>query len=363
MAALVDGRIETFDVPGARVVHGKAFPLGIRVKEGQAFSDIDAAVAHIDRLAEQGTLDDLLRDHGTILFRGFPVADASGFSRFVQAFRLPQQHQEVGLSGMRTAVNGFVKTANEEPPDVKFYYHAEYGRSAHFPNVLFFFSEKVPAKGGQTPLLSSLELYDELKKQVPDFVQALADKGIIGRQYFPSKNDPEAAHIGWNWHDSYGFGINEATDSLEQQRRKVEAVLRDRLHADGAWQDRNGALYVLQRLPALRRVASTGKPVFFNGLMGVYGRARDNRALEPPYKGLDGKYHLPTTYGDGTPIPDATLDKVLQIADSIGFLVPWQVGDVAYIDNYTTQHARTPWEGERSLLVSLWDSKETFAKY
>ncbi|CAK7215433.1 hypothetical protein SBRCBS47491_002487 [Sporothrix bragantina] len=362
MADLVDARIETFAIPGARVVHGKAFPLGIRVKGGQAFEDIDSAVAHIDQLAEQGTLDDLLRDHGTILFRGFPVTDASDFSRFVQAFRLPQQHQEVGLSGIRTMVNGFVKTANEEPSDVKFYYHSEYGRSAHFPNVLFFFSEKVPEKGGQTPLLSSIELYDELKKQLPDFVQALADKGVIGRQYFPSKDDPEAAHIGWNWHDSYGFDIKE-DDSIEKQHRKVETVLRDRLQADGEWQDKNGALYVLQRLPALRRVASTGKPTFFNGLMGVYGRARDNQALSPPYKGLDGKYHLPTTYGDGSPIPYDTLDKVLEIADSIGFLVPWQEGDVAYIDNYMTQHARTPWVGERSLLVSLWDSKEKFVKY
>jgi len=23
--------------------------------------------------------------------------------------------------------------------------------------------------------------------------------GIIGRQYFPAKDDPEADHIGWNW--------------------------------------------------------------------------------------------------------------------------------------------------------------------
>ncbi|CAK7224455.1 hypothetical protein SEUCBS140593_005575 [Sporothrix eucalyptigena] len=362
MAELVDPRIETFAIPGARVVHGKVFPLGLRVKEGQSFADIDEAVSHIEALADQGTLDSLLTDHSTILFRGFPLANASDFSRFVQAFKLPNQHQEVGLSGIRTTVNGFVKTANEEPSDVKFYYHSEYGRSAHFPGLLFFFSEVVPESGGQTPLLSSLELYDELKRQLPEFIQALADKGVIGRQYFPSKDDPEAAHIGWNWHDSYGFDIVPG-DSLEEQHRKVEAVLRDRLQAEGEWQDRNGALYVLQRLPALRRVQSTGKPSFFNGLMGVYGRARDNNALEPPYKGLDQKYHLPTTYGDGSPIPYETLDKVLEIADSIGFLVPWQVGDVAHIDNYTVQHARTPWVGDRSLLVSLWDGREKFVKY
>lgn len=40
-----------------------------------------------------------------------------------------------------------MKTANEEPPNVKFYYHNEYGRSAHFPGIVFFFSQKVPQQG------------------------------------------------------------------------------------------------------------------------------------------------------------------------------------------------------------------------
>ncbi|KIH89430.1 hypothetical protein SPBR_07870 [Sporothrix brasiliensis 5110] len=159
---------------------------------------------------------------------------------------------------------------------------------------------------GQTPLLSSLELYNELKRQLPEFIQALAEKKasavcswstiecVIGRQYFPAKDDPEAKYIGWNWKNSYGFDIVDG-DSLEEQHRKVE-----------------------HRLPALHRVESTGLPSCFNGLMGVYGRARDNKA-EAPYPGLDGKFRLPTTYGDGSPIPSDVLDKVLEIADSIGF--------------------------------------------
>lgn len=108
------------------------------------------------------------------------------------------------------------------------------------------------------------------------------------------------------------------------------------MKAEAVWQP-NGALHVLQRLPAIRRIASTGKPIFFNGFAGVYGRAKDNAALAPPYRGLDKKYHLPTTYGDGSPIPNEYLDRLLELSDEIGFLVPWQEGDVAFIDNYTVQ--------------------------
>lgn len=94
---------------------------------------------------------------------------------------------------------------------------------------------------------------------------------------------------------------------------------------------------MLQTLSAIRKVESTGQVVPFNGLGGVYGRQRDRGALEPPHRGIDGNYHFSTTYGDGTEIPREYLDKLLEISDDIGFLVPWQEGDVALIDNYTVQ--------------------------
>lgn len=123
---------------------------------------------------------------------------------------------------------------------------------------------------------------------------------------------------------------------MDTQRQKVEHVLKSRLQADAEWQP-NGALHVLQRLPAVRRIASTNQPVLFNGLGGVYGRQRDRKALEPPHKGTDGGVHLPSTYGDGSLIPIEYLEKYLEISDDIGFLVPWEEGDVALIDNYTVQ--------------------------
>lgn len=93
---------------------------------------------------------------GVILFRGLSIRGPSDLSRFVSSFGLPRPHQEVGLAGKRSSVTTNVKTANEEPPDVKFYYHSEYGRSAFFPGVLFFYSEKVPESGKYSP---SLNLY------------------------------------------------------------------------------------------------------------------------------------------------------------------------------------------------------------
>lgn len=125
-------------------------------------------------------------------------------------------------------------------------------------------------------------------------------------------------------------------DSLGVQRSKVERFLAERLHVEGEWQT-DGSLFVLSKVPAVRRIASTNKPTFFNGLAGVFGRTRDQQALEPPHRGPDGRYHLPTTYGDGSEIPREYLERLLEINEEIKFLVPWQEGDVALLDNYTVQ--------------------------
>lgn len=87
----------------------------------------------------------------------------------------------------------------------------------------------------------------------------------------------------------------------------------------------------------MRRIASTGQPVLFNGLGGVYGRQRDRGALDPLHKGSDGGIHLLTTYGDGSEISRQHLERYLEIQEEIGFLVPWEAGDVALVDNYTVQ--------------------------
>ncbi|KAF1952908.1 Clavaminate synthase-like protein [Byssothecium circinans] len=261
--------ITPFNIPHSRSVHGNTFLLGLKLEPSSQTISINEAVKLVDEQA--GTLKELLGKHGAILFRNFPIKFTTDFQAFVRAFKLPNPHHEVGLSGKRTTVTDDVKTANEEPPDVKFSYHSGYGGSAHFPGILFFYSQI----------------------------------------------------------------------------------------AKGEWQS-NGALQVVQKLPAIRKIASTGKPIFFNGFVSVYGRARDNHALEAPYKGDDEKYHFPTTYGDGLGIPIKYLERLLKLSDEIGFLVPWEESHVSLIDNFTVQHARSPWVGKRSLLASLWDGHGQF---
>ena len=136
--------------------------------------------------------------------------------------------------------------------------------------------------------------------------------------------------------DSYGFDIEEG-DSLEVQHQKVEKLLREEVKAEAEWQP-NGSLHVVQRVPAIRKIKSSGRYSFFNTLSGVYGVAKRLGALEYPYKEKNGPgYKLPSSFGDGSPIPEKYLERIIEIQDSIGFLVPWQEGDIAVVNNYTVQ--------------------------
>lgn len=65
--------LEFFPIPQARSIHGKSFPLGIRVKAGEEFSDVESASRHIESLADNGVFDGLLADRERPRFMPIPI--------------------------------------------------------------------------------------------------------------------------------------------------------------------------------------------------------------------------------------------------------------------------------------------------
>lgn len=53
--------LELFDVPDHRIVHGNAFPIGVRLKETAPSKDITSILKELDLLAKTGIFNDLLR--------------------------------------------------------------------------------------------------------------------------------------------------------------------------------------------------------------------------------------------------------------------------------------------------------------
>ena len=107
---------------------------------------------------------------GTILFRGFPLATADDFDRFVSAFDLPNFPYDESLSNaVRINKTPRVFTANEAPPTVNIYFHHEMAQTPMYPSRLFFFCEQAAAEGGATPLCRSDVLWERLAEKCPAF--------------------------------------------------------------------------------------------------------------------------------------------------------------------------------------------------
>lgn len=58
----VETEFEVFPIPDARLVHGSAFPLGIRPKKDAAFADIESVVRSIEQLAKKKVFDGFLQN-------------------------------------------------------------------------------------------------------------------------------------------------------------------------------------------------------------------------------------------------------------------------------------------------------------
>jgi len=198
------------------------------------------------------------------------------------------------------------------------------------------------------------------------------------KMFFPAPgNEGKGNEFNWAGVHSFGQDILPGDDTATR-KAKAEIQVR-RLTNDFKWLD-NGDLELTQHIPGLRRVPSNGKPVWWNGLVGRHGITRDIGALDPPHIGRDNmtcnnSHHrfaihpianyidLPCVYGDGSPIPRKYLDKLIDVIDKEEISLTLEEGDLLLVDNFQVSHGREPWEGERVILVSMWDGAAPVAAY
>lgn len=354
---------ESFDLPasnqrilGAPAPSDTVTPLALRPSaHGDAEIDLDTVVETVKSLqAKDGILTKKLARHGTLLFRGLPIHSAADFSKFAHAFGY-KPHEIIGIVVDRPLLAPNVAPANEAPKDVLIYNHNESPQVPHAPEYIFFYGHKVPAKGGETPISSSLELFHRAQQEIPEFITELGEKGILskvlykeGVQYAGGSTLRQA--FGKEWKD----GDDEAT-----KRAKVEAqIARYHRGKHTTWEWTDEGLVLTHRLPTIRTQPGTKLPTLFTGLAAYYKNVQVNAAAR-------GKA-VEQFFGDGSPIPEKYIAHLAKITDDIRVLHKWQQGDVLVYDNIISQHGRQPWEGEqedRVILASLFDGESVPGAY
>jgi alpha-ketoglutarate-dependent taurine dioxygenase len=359
---------EAFDLPATnqRVLgpphpENTVIPLALRPSTHDDVKiDLDTAVQTIKTLqAQNGFLTKKLAQHGTLLFRGLPIHDAEDFSKFAHAFGY-KPHEIIGIVVDRPLLAPNVAPANEAPKEVLIYNHNESPQVPHAPEYIFFYSQRAPSIGGETPISSSLELFYRAKQEIPEFIEDLAEKGILSKVTY--KLDKQYAG-GSTLKQAFGKEIQDGDDEATK-KAKIEAQIarygRGK-YTTWEWQDNDKSLVLTHRLPAIRTQPETDLPTLFTGLAAYYKNATVNNATASARQNVTTQY-----FGDGTPIPEKYLAHLAKITDEIRVLHKWQQGDVLVYDNTIAQHGRQPWGGEQSdrvVLASLFDGPKVPGAY
>lgn len=358
---------EPFPLPSGNqrvlsVPHPKdtVIPLALRPSSGNTPS-LDAAVSAVESLQRDhnGYLTKKLATHGALLFRGLPIHSADDFSRFAHAFGY-SPHEIIGIVVDRPLLAVNVAPANEAPKEVLIYNHNESPQVPHAPEYVFFYAQKAPAKGagGESAISSSLELFNRANREIPEFIDALAEKGILSQVTY--KVEKQYAG-GSTLRQAFGKDIVEG-DNLETRKRKIEDQIKRYGRGEFTtwkWEDDDQTLVVTHRLPAIRTQQSTNLPTLFTGLAAYYKNTFETGTGKR-------KNITQTLYGDGTPIPEKYLAHLASITDEIIVLHQWEQGDVLVFDNVIAQHGREPWTGDqkdRVVLASLFDAESLPGKY
>ncbi|KAI9041329.1 taurine catabolism dioxygenase TauD [Aspergillus affinis] len=296
-----------------------------------------------------------LSRHGALLFRGLPIHNASDFSKFAHAFGY-RPHEIIGIVVNRPLLAPNVAPANESPKEILIYNHNESPQVPHAPEYIFFYGHRAldRGRGGETPISSSLELFQRVQRDLPAFVADLAEKGILSTVTYTIDAPYKG---GATLRQAFGKHILDSDDA-ETRRAKIEAQIArygrgkyTTFEWTGQEQEQEQDTLVLtHRLPAIRTQVGTNLPSLFTGLAAYYRNKKVNGRGNAAQQ----------RYGDGTAIPEEYLERLAEITDDIRVLHTWEEGDVLVFDNVIAQHGREPWKGEqkdRVVMASLFDGE------
>jgi len=293
-----------------------------------------------------------LHAHGALVIRGFTRLSTPRDFETVISEVFPHLRGYVGGSSPRTQLEGRIMTATETPPDWSIPLHQEMAYTAGGPHRIAFLCLE-PAREGGLSLLGDMAIaLDVIPAAV---VTEFESRKLRLRRVLPSRESAAAkAGIKKNWQEVFGT----------EDRKKVDAVAAER-GWDCDWLDGVTLRLTQELMPATRKHPVTGRKVwhnqahFFAPACMIDWAARDHRdtdeqELREVYAAQPGLVDN-VVFGDGEPVPG---EMALSVSDALRSLergVTLDRGDLLLIDNILMAHGRSPFTGERRLLVALAD--------
>ncbi|MBA3806794.1 MAG: TauD/TfdA family dioxygenase [Solirubrobacterales bacterium] len=301
--------------------------------EGRLPLVITPAVDNVDLAAWCAShLEDVeghLDRHGAILFRGFPMTGAPEFEAVASTIAGELFGEYGDLPPEETGQRIYHSTPY--PPDKTILFHNESSHFSSWPLRQFFFCVVPSAEQGETPLLDCREVYEKLDREI---VEEFESKDLMYVRNFSEGVDVP-------WQDFF-----HTDDKAAVEKTCANAGM------TCEWTDLG--LRVRQLAKGVRTHPRTGERIFFNQVQLHHVACLDEET-RTALRQLFADEDLPRNvyYGDGTPIPDAVVDRIGEVYEELCVEAPWEKGDLIALDNMLVAHARRPFSGERKIIVGM----------
>jgi len=274
-----------------------------------------------------------LKEAGGVMLRGFKAKE-DATAKVLEKLGV-KLGEDVFWSTPRQKVKGKTFSATEYDKNREIMLHCEAVYAKSYPRVLCFHSIKsAEVKGGTT--YANL---DDISADLGDIVDEFERRGV---QYVRCYRDMIDIPI------AKAFGTD---DKAEAQRRAEAKGMTVDYTADGAMRSKHTVRGAIVD-PA------GGKKLHFNQAHMFHPSRlaeKDREALTKLF-GADG---LPrqSNYGDGEPIPDAVIDRVVDTLAAHTKVIEWQDGDVVLVDNMRFLHGRQTYDGTRRITVAMGNNQ------
>jgi alpha-ketoglutarate-dependent taurine dioxygenase len=281
-------------------------------------------------------VDEALRQHGALLFRGYAIDGAAAFEAVTHVV-CDHLADYVYRSTPRTTIGRHVYTATEYRADATIPMHNENAYQRDWPMKLLFCCVQPAASGGATPLTWSVNVTRRI------------DAGVKRR--FVERG-------GVMYIRNFGHGVDLSWETTFQTTSKAEVeAFCARTGIQCEWLSATH-LRTRQVCQALARHPITHDELWFNQahLFHLSSLAAgEQEMMRQMFATADLPRHA--CYGDGTDIEDDALEHIRQAYAAEMVTFTWEKGDVLLVDNMLVAHGRMPFTGKRTVLVAMGDPR------
>ncbi|NOQ72036.1 MAG: TauD/TfdA family dioxygenase [Crocinitomix sp.] len=273
--------------------------------------------------------EDKITKHGGILFRNFDINTVEKFQELMKTFvEKPLEYNQ--RSSPRYAVGNNVYVTTTYPADRSINMHSESSYSPSHPGHIVFCCIIPAATQGETPIADNKKVLNLLSAETRN---KFLEKGV---RYVRRINDK----IGLSWQEVF----------QTKERSVVEAdCVKGGMSFE--WKTEEELILTWNK-KAIWNHPKTNEEIWFNHAFFFNKYTQDEDVLNS----MESEEELPfnTYYGDGEQISKEEIAELRAAYKKATLKFLWESGDILFLDNMRISHGRSPYTGDRKVIVSLY---------